>query len=72
MFVEDSSERTPGRVTAKPTAVLDIPTPDLHTSGDHAGWHTSIAIGIDGLGLASYHDVTNQALETVHLGVGVP
>jgi hypothetical protein len=30
------------------------------------GWHTSVTIGADGLGLVSYYDFTNGDLKVAH------
>jgi hypothetical protein len=35
-------------------------------TGGHVGWNTSITIGGDGLGLISYHDITNRDLKLAH------
>jgi len=39
--------------------------PSSRDDGD-VGQYTSVTIGVDGLGLISYYDVTNQDLKVAH------
>ena len=58
-----------GRITLDP-AVFSKQITTLDSAGD-VGWFTSLAIGVDGLGLISYHDNTNSDLKVVHLPYGL-
>jgi hypothetical protein len=35
-------------------------------TGGYVGWHTSVAVGGDGLGVISYYDITNRDLKVAH------